>query len=372
MLTRYDDYPIHQTADPVAHPSTSDLNFYDRYFFNGFTRTGDLYFGASMGLYPNRRVQDASLSVIREGRQLSLHASRLASAERGETRVGPVTVEVIDPMRTLRLVALPNETGLACDLVFRARSAAVEEPRMLLAHQGRVMMNTTRFTQFGTWQGTITLEGKTIDVAPEQVLGMRDRSWGIRPVGERIPAAPGPPPQFFWLWAPIHFDQRCTLFGTMEDASGRTEHANGAIVRAHASADEVPVTDDSETLRMAAVRHRLQWEKGTRRSTSAEIELVPPGGEPLVIALEPILTFQMLGLGYTHFEWGHGMWKGEDALAGESWQLGELDPLDPRHIHVQQLCRARLGDEEGIGCLEQLVIGPHAPSGFESLLDGAR
>ena len=50
MLTRYDDYPIHQTADPVAHPSTSDLNFYDRYFFNGFTRTGDLYFGASMAI----------------------------------------------------------------------------------------------------------------------------------------------------------------------------------------------------------------------------------------------------------------------------------------------------------------------------------
>ena len=131
------------------------------------------------------------------------------------------------------------------------------------------------------------------------------------------------------------------------------------------------MTDDSDVERMAGVRHRLQWEKGTRRSTSAEIELVPPGGEPLVIALEPILTFQMLGLGYTHFEWGHGMWKGEDALAGESWQLGELDPLDPRHIHVQQLCRARLGDEEGIGCLEQLAIGPHAPSGFESLLDGA-
>ena len=49
MLSLYDDYPIHQTADPVAHPSTSDLNFYDRYFFNGFSQTGDLYFGASMG-----------------------------------------------------------------------------------------------------------------------------------------------------------------------------------------------------------------------------------------------------------------------------------------------------------------------------------
>jgi hypothetical protein len=26
---------------------------------------------------------------------------------------------------------------------------------------------------------------------------------------------------------------------------------------------------------------------------------------------------------------------------------------------------------EGIGVLEQLVIGPHAPSGFRSIIDGA-
>ena len=39
MLTRFDDYPVHQTPEPVAHPSTGDRNFYDRYFFNGYART---------------------------------------------------------------------------------------------------------------------------------------------------------------------------------------------------------------------------------------------------------------------------------------------------------------------------------------------
>ena len=34
--------------------------------------------------------------------------------------------------------------------------------------------------------------------------GSRDRSWGIRPVGERNAyGAPTGPPQFFWLWAPL-------------------------------------------------------------------------------------------------------------------------------------------------------------------------
>jgi hypothetical protein len=55
VLTHYDDFPLHQTPEPVAHPATSDKNFYDRYFFNGFAKDGSLFFGAALGLYPNRR-----------------------------------------------------------------------------------------------------------------------------------------------------------------------------------------------------------------------------------------------------------------------------------------------------------------------------
>ena len=58
MLTRFDDYPIHQTPEPVAQPFAGDRNFYDRYFFNGHDERGDLFFAisglialASFGLY---------------------------------------------------------------------------------------------------------------------------------------------------------------------------------------------------------------------------------------------------------------------------------------------------------------------------------
>src|SRR5215470_16050286 len=39
MLTKGDDYPIHQTPEPIAY-SGSDRNFYDRYFFNGYSPDG--------------------------------------------------------------------------------------------------------------------------------------------------------------------------------------------------------------------------------------------------------------------------------------------------------------------------------------------
>jgi hypothetical protein len=186
----------------------------------------------------------------------------------------------------------------------------------------------------------------------------------VRPVGEPEGGAPGLPPQFFWLWAPVNFDDVCTHFDVNEDGDGRRWHANGNRVA-------VGTADPATVETMAGVDHRIVWQPGTRRAATAEITLTPHAAEPVVIALEPLLTFQMLGLGYFSPDWGHGMWKGHDAVDHTRWTLADLDPMDSRHVHVQALCRARLGSRTGLGVLEQLVLGPHAPSGFTSILDPA-
>lgn len=372
MLTRFDDYPIHQTPEPVAHPSTGDRNFYDRYFANGYDREGSLFFAVALGLYPNRRVMDASFSVVRDGVQISVHASRLAPPERGETRVGPIAVEVLEPMRRLRIRVEENPGGLSCDLVFHARTQAVEEPRFRRIVEGRAVMDSTRFTQFGSWEGTLVTDGDARRLARDRWLGSRDRSWGVRPVGERETGAPGAAPQFFWLWAPFHFDDLCSHFDVNEDERGARWHAFGTVLPALApdapTSEPLPASDTE----MDRVAHRIAWATGTRRAREARIVLSPGGGAAdHTLSLEPILTFQMLGLGYLHPTWGHGLWKGESAFEAERWKLADCAPLDPRHLHVQQLCRATLGRRTGVGVLEQLVIGPHAPSGFAGLLDGA-
>jgi hypothetical protein len=193
-------------------------------------------------------------------------------------------------------------------------------------------------------------------------------------VGERpAAAAPGPPPQIYWIWAPLHLGEICTLLGTFEDADGHAWHAHGAVAPTWASQVDAHREGSTEVRTLARAAHRIRFAPGTRRAASAELELVPRSGEgeTLRVALEPLLTFQMRGLGYLDPEWGHGMWKGDLAVHAETWDLARLDPLDPRHVHVQQLVRARVGEREGSGVLEQLVIGPHAPSGFSGLLDGA-
>ena len=41
MISKGDDFPIHQLPTPVAEVGT-ERNFYDRYFFNGYSEDGSI------------------------------------------------------------------------------------------------------------------------------------------------------------------------------------------------------------------------------------------------------------------------------------------------------------------------------------------
>ena len=373
MLTDFDDYPLHQLPEPVAQPATSDRNFYDRYWFNGFDRDGKLYFGAALGLYPNRSVMDGSFSILVDGRQHSFHASRRAPSERGELQVGPLSIEVVEPMRLLRVVLADNDTGIRCRLTFRARTAPYEEPRSTLRDGARVMLDTTRFIQFGTWEGEVDAGGAKIEIARDRVFGVRDRSWGVRPVGEAERGAPPTSePGIFWVWSVNHFDDHCTFYETFEDHDGGTILAHAAILPAYDELETIPRGTDPGAVEVRKATHAIEWESGARWSRAARLTLTPAGQEPRIQQLTPVLRFHLKGIGYQHPEWSHGVWKGELEQAGEVWRVDELEPLAYENIHVQQVCLVDEGSRRGVGAFEQLVIGTHAPSGFTSFLDGAK
>ena len=396
MLNRFDDYPVHQSGQPLLHVATASLNAYDRYFFNGYRLDDGLMFGAALGVYPNRGVIHAGLSVLVDGEQVSTLASGRAPLDRTRTRVGPLRVDVLEPLRVLRVRCRPNDGPLSADLVFRARTAAVEEPRFVSEQDGRTVLDYTRVTQFGSWEGWIDIDGRRIDV-DSTVLGCRDRSWGVRPIGER--AGRGAPsreaPQFFWLWAPLNFNGCGVLFDVNEFGDGRRWHGFGAIVPQLLDGLGLGDTDEEfaagidpdllEAARDAAEdalvappivmrgsQYVIDWEPGTRRSAMASIILEPYGGiDTHIIRLEPVATFQMSGLGYGHPEWGHGCWRGENETVSWRWRSDEVDPQKSASIHVQQLVVARWGDQRGVGVLEQLVIGNHDPTGLAGLFDGS-
>jgi hypothetical protein len=370
VLSSYDDFPIHQACVPIAHSATPDINHYDRYFYNGYTADGSLYFALAMGLYPNRHVVDAAFAVVRGGEEVSVLASARAPKDRRDaTTVGPIRVEVVEPMHMHRLHVDAPEQGLRAELTFTASSEAIEEPHFFQRAGVRVLFDYTRLTQFGSWMGWIEVDGVRIDLPAFAVTGSRDRSWGVRPVGEPAPAgAPVAIPQFYWLWAPVNFPGPgdtgfSTHFDVNEYGDGRRWHEVGAIA-ANGSAAEM----------MRTVDYRITWQPGTRYASAFEYDLVAWDSSTATVTLQPIFNFQMCGIGYGHPEWNHGSWRGEAAVGGQRLTLPVADPLTRENVHVQTLCAATYRDStgrtaEGTGILELLCVGDH-PTGLTGILDG--
>jgi hypothetical protein len=158
----------------------------ERYCWNGFTREGDLFFAVMLNLDPNRRVVDAAISVLRGDLQYVVRGSRLAPDERKDMRAGPISIEVLEPLRSFRLSIGPNPHEIEGALVFRARTEALEEPRLTLRDGERVVMDSFRVTQFGTWDGWLAVRAKRIKLEASHVLGTHEHSFGLGSVFERV------------------------------------------------------------------------------------------------------------------------------------------------------------------------------------------
>ena len=373
MLSSFDDFYIHQTSRPIATPATSDRNAYDRSFFNGYTDTGDLYFGISSARYPNLEIQDCALTIVYGGKQHAFYASRRAPTDPRDMSTGPFHIEILEPMMTLRVVVEDNETGIGADLHWIPRTAHFPEDHQSLTPQqiGRWMI-ATRMNQFGFWSGEIRLPDETITVNPEQTYGTKDRSWGVRPVGD--PAPSGAPRQrkgFKFFWAPLHWSDHVTHMGIFEGDHGEVWHWDGFQLPAYTDATLIPGIEDPDIRRFKSVAHDFAWKSGTRNVSGGTLTMEQHEGDPIVVELEPILSVRMKGMGYGHPEWGHGFWKGELAIASESWNLDDIEPLRPENVHIQEVIRVQSGDSVGVGVLEQLVVGPYPRYGFKELLDGA-
>ena len=364
MLTKGDDYPLHQTAEPVAFAGT-DRNFYDRYFFNGYAPHGSGFFALALGIYPHLNVADAHFCVIRGGVQHCLHASRELAMERMDLTVGPIAVEVTEPLHILRLRV--DGEGIAADLTFTGRAFPIEEPRFTHRIGPRTFMDYTRMTQNGRWSGWIEVDGVREQVSAD-CTGTRDRSWGVRPIGasDAQPHSPPQSPQFFWQWTPINLPNRSVFFHLNADTGGAAWNTRAVIAPDGAGPDGAGADGLYET---PAATMNAPLAAGTRWPASSTLTMAAPDG-PLTLTLEPLHRFQMRGLGYTSPKWGHGLYHGALAVEREDIMLQACSPAQLDNLHVQIVCRVTTSaGEVGTGIFEQLIIGPYAPLGLQEFFD---
>ncbi len=373
MLSKFDDYPIHQTPDPIATPASSDKDVYERYWFNGYATDASLYIGVALAFYPHLGIKDCGLSIVIDGVQHAFHASARMTDEPSDMNVGPFKLEIIEPMRSCRITVDDNDTGWKADLLFEGRTCTIEEPRHHWGGGTRKVMDTTRFTQLGRWSGFMEYHGNRTEFDPATTLGTKDRSWGIRPLagGDQRGAPPAPRTNgLFFLWAPLHFDDECFHYQLFEDTKGRVQFSVGALLPVYDSIADLPGVEDPAVRHMRNHEHRVTFEPGSRMIATAEIALTTIDDDTrLVVEMEKVFTYLMKGIGYSHPEWGHGMWKGDEAVHSEQWNLADVDETAFENQHVQHLMKVTMNGKTGIGVLEQNILGPYEPYDLRGAID---
>jgi hypothetical protein len=184
-------------------------------------------------------------------------------------------------------------------------------------------------------------------------------------MGDPQGVAPPRLPQFYWLWSPLNFDDRFMLYHKNADENGipwNTASVLGAL-------------GDAAPSHMTNCASKISYKQGTRHAQGAVLETVDADGGKWEVELTPRFQFYMSGIGYMHPEWGHGMYRGDNAVGYDTYDLATVNENDPRFQHVQAFVTAKLkgpGTEcQGAGVLEQLVVGAYKPHGLTGIFDPA-
>jgi hypothetical protein len=364
MLTKGDDFPIHQTPDPIAFSGT-DRNFYDRYFFNGYSADGEVFFAAALGVYPHLNIMDAGFAVRIGDVQYNLHASRHLHMERMDTQVGPIWVEVLEPLQQLRVIVDDNEHGISADLTITGRHFPIEEPRTTRRNGPRIVQDVTRLTQLGRWSGWIKAGGHTLQLDETNTFGTRDRSWGVRHVGMRDPQVPVTQAEFqvWWFWLPAQFDDRIIHFFVNEDGDGKVWNLGCIMLR-----------DGGAVEHLRHARLEVEFVPGSRFPARGTVTAQDDAGGAYRIEIAPGPRFYLSGIGYMNPDWSHGLNKGALAIGYDEIASVSAVQHGSRSEHPQAFAKLAMTLPDGKvlqgkGCFESIVLGSHAPSGLSSMFD---
>jgi hypothetical protein len=355
--TALDEFPVHQVPLPMARAGTSDRNFYDRCYLNAHDRSGEIFLVTGLGTYPNLGVVDAFATVRAGDVQHTVRFSDALEERSTEQQVGGYRIEVVEPLSELRLVCEDEHLGF--DLTWRGSFPSVLEQRHLMLTGNRPTLDAQRFAQVGTWEGVLSVAGTDHPVSPDLWVGTRDRSWGIRPVGDPDPAgraAEEPIEGFWWLYVPMRFDDFALIVIVQESPDGfRTLN------------DATRVFPDGRVEQLGWPRVEIDYQPGSREPTGARLHLTTPAGEALLVEVEPLPGIALhVGCGYGGDpEWSHGQWKGRAWSSATTYDLKDPDVQARIPWGVSDFpARATCDGQVGWGLFEHAALGRHDPSGF--------
>jgi hypothetical protein len=236
--TAMDEHFVHQIPELLPAKGLRDAYWRESYFFDVHSPDGrgDAVF-FTMANHPYREVMDSIQMGRVAGKQLLSVEARPFDGDPHTTAVPGARVEVVQPLKELRLWSDPEVAAIGVDLTFRARTQAYALRRGTMRAGDDIVWDQSHILQSGTYVGSYTAGGVTREV--DGWLGQRDHSWGIRDHG-RCP---------LWLWFQIQLEDGALGVWHWELANGSRVYTDGCWLGADGS-DPIPVVD---------FRHGVYW-----------------------------------------------------------------------------------------------------------------
>lgn len=313
-ITEFDEYPFHQHPTPFNIPFTSDVHFNDGYFCVAFA--ADWYVVTGVRLHPNMNVLDGFAGIARHGMQRVLRASRALRPNSSELAVGPLRIDIRQPMREVAISLSDNEAGFSFDLTFKAKSPPFLEAPYRFRKYGHLIHDLIRYTQVCSATGRVALDSEVVEATEWHAI--RDHSWGIRAgMGPSTPHSGVERDEDeidhrrFRIWAPFSLDRYTGFFNTHEDEDGKPLDFEGCLYMPNGT-----------QIKLTAVRHRLEYAPGTKNVIGGTFALCDAEGQWREYRLQAAGTpADVQGLGY------YGGWR-DGGSAGVYRGIGPIVETD--------------------------------------------
>jgi hypothetical protein len=357
MLIGLDEYPLHQITQSFAGVAGSDPQWNDGHYVCLCDVDGNVCLTSNVRLYQNNDVLDGFVCIRHRGRQHNIRLSRRLRPDMDTLGVGPLHIEILEPMRTLRFVLGDNDYGVACDVLCRSTVVPYEDPVEVTRIDGRLFSERATYELVGDVEGWVDVAGERYELSPGTASFFRNHSWGNQAGrgGPRKWGVPRPPRRVpgarYWVLF------KCESHGGFYflDPSGRAASGKGAVLLPRGS---LPVTN---------LDHDVEFYDGGRRARRGRFTLTDAEGNHRSYTFEDLGWVYCQGGGYFGgFDdgLGQGVYRGDFHVEGEVWDVshptrvvgpdGKAFEFD--HDWAENFVRLRTGDETGLAHFECVVI----------------
>src|ERR1700730_14676637 len=130
---------------------------------------GQIGLASTVRLYQNNDVLDGFVCVRSAGKQYNIRLSRrlrpdLDTLAVGPRAVGRLRLEIIEPLKAVRLVLEDNEHGITADVTCRSTTLPYEDPAEFTRIDGRLVSERITYEVTGKCEGWVQVGDRRIEL----------------------------------------------------------------------------------------------------------------------------------------------------------------------------------------------------------------